>query len=360
MPSGGHPRRPFSYFTPPSAGFWSCMPLSNGTSFLGPRRLDPWLYDGNLVLAVDGGCFRVHRVVMSSASRVFHDMLSSPQITRSTDRKFDGCPVLTLHDSPQEVQIVLKTLYARPCVPELPSGRVLALTPLRQRIPADVPIHVSVLAAFLRLGRKYEIHWLFDEACLRIRQCYPSSLFSLLFLPSDLKSPVTGRDKYDFQLINLAREFGLLSVLPVAMYRCVCSSPLVAILDGYYCDSTVHRLTPVNQKSCIIGRDKLLELRMLTFGWLKRQRPFCTDQVKCALGNLATITELWCPDRPGSRDPFLRWDPRWDSRFCSNCVVYCHREIEDGREDAWNELPSAFGFCSREQVMKNGHCNADD
>ncbi|KAG9310144.1 hypothetical protein JVU11DRAFT_9762 [Chiua virens] len=102
-----------------------------------------------------------------------------------------------------------------------------------------------------------------------------------------------------------------------------------------------------------MGRDKLLELRSLTFGWLKRQRPCCTDEFKCALGNFATITELWCPDRPSSRDPFLRWDPRWDSRFCSNCMVYCHREIEDGREDAWDGLPPAFGLSPWESLKRN-------
>ena len=235
----------------------------------------------------------------------------------------------------------------------------LTLTPLRQRIPAEAPIHISVLTAFLRLGKKYEIRWLFEEACSRIKQCYPSSLFSLLFLPPDLKHPVTGRDKYDFQLINLAREFGLFSFLPVAMYRCVCLSPLTAILDGYYFDGSPYHLTPANQKSCIMGRDKLLELRSLTFGWLKRQRPCCIDEVKCALGNFATITELWCPDRPSSRDPFMRWDPRWDSRFCSNCMIYCHREIEDGREDAWNGLPSAFGFSSWERLTKNERYESD-
>jgi hypothetical protein len=124
MPSESRipPRRPFWDFTPLSVGFWSRMPLP-GASLVGPRRLDPWLSDGNVVLAVEGGYFRIHRVVLSSASRVFHDMLSSPQTNKSADRKVDGCPVVTLHDSAPEVQIVLKTLYTRPCVVDLPLGR---------------------------------------------------------------------------------------------------------------------------------------------------------------------------------------------------------------------------------------------
>lgn len=120
MPLRGHPRRLLWNITQPSVGFWSYMPLSSGTILVGPRRLDPWLRDGNVVLAVEGGCFRVHRVVLSSASRIFHDMLSSSQANRSADRKVDGCPVVTLNDSALEVQIVLKTLYARPCVVGLP------------------------------------------------------------------------------------------------------------------------------------------------------------------------------------------------------------------------------------------------
>ncbi|KAH0831384.1 hypothetical protein J3R83DRAFT_14047 [Lanmaoa asiatica] len=92
MPSRSHPRRPFWDFTPPSVGFWSYMPLPSGASLVGPRRLDPWFRDGNVVLAVEGGYFRVHRVVLSSASRIFHDMLSSLQTNRSADRRVDGCP----------------------------------------------------------------------------------------------------------------------------------------------------------------------------------------------------------------------------------------------------------------------------
>lgn len=99
------------------------MPLSAAASLVGHRRLDPWLYDGNVVLAVAGAYFRVHRVVLSSASRVFHDMLASLQATKPTERKVDGCPVVTLHDSPPEIQIVLKTLYTRPCVVYPPLGR---------------------------------------------------------------------------------------------------------------------------------------------------------------------------------------------------------------------------------------------
>jgi len=124
--SRSHPRRPFWDFTSSSVGFWSRMPLPTGSSasLVGPRRLDPWLSDGNVVLAVEGGYFRVHRVVLSSASRVFRDMLSSPQTNKSVDRKVDGCPVVTLHDPAPEVQIVLKTLYARPCVADPPLGRL--------------------------------------------------------------------------------------------------------------------------------------------------------------------------------------------------------------------------------------------
>lgn len=116
-------RRPFWDFTPFTLGFWSRMPLPSSASLVGPRRLDPWLSDGNVVLAVEGGYFRVHRVVLSSASRVFRDMLCSPQTNRSADRRVDGCPVVTLQDSAPEIQIVLKTLYTKPCVVYTPLCR---------------------------------------------------------------------------------------------------------------------------------------------------------------------------------------------------------------------------------------------
>ncbi|KIJ57867.1 hypothetical protein HYDPIDRAFT_103709 [Hydnomerulius pinastri MD-312] len=311
------------------------MPIRRGSGL--EDHLDPWLQDGDIILAAEGKYFRIHRDVLSSASQIFQDMFSCPQSNKSVDPRMDGCPVIVLHDLASDVQIVLRALYSR--------------SPYRTFTKEPTPL--SVVAASLRLGKKYEIPRLFDEACARIKECYPASLFTLLFLPLDLKHPISGRDKYGFQLINLAREFGLLSLLPVAMYLCVRSCPLSAILDGYHFKGSFYTLSLDNQRSCIMGRDKLLELQSITFGWLKRRRGCCLDEVKCAFGNYMTISELWSPDLPHFRDPFMRWDPKWDSRFCQNCLIYCHREIEDGRESAWDALPSAFGLGSWEELAKN-------
>jgi len=77
-------------------------------------RLDPWIEDGNIVLAVQGKYFRVHRSILSSYSAVFKDMFDSSQSSEGDRSEFiEQCPVIQLHDAVTDVQMVLKAMYDR-------------------------------------------------------------------------------------------------------------------------------------------------------------------------------------------------------------------------------------------------------
>lgn len=78
-------------------------------------RLDPWIKDGNIVLAVDGKYFRVHRSILSSYSEVFRDMFDCPQPSEgSSEGMIEECPVIHLHhDTATDVQVVMKAMYDR-------------------------------------------------------------------------------------------------------------------------------------------------------------------------------------------------------------------------------------------------------
>ena len=74
---------------------------------------DPWLDDGNIIIAVQGKHFRVHRSVLRSYSEVFRDMFAIPHSHDVEKEIIDGCPVVHLQDSSADVEIMLKALYDR-------------------------------------------------------------------------------------------------------------------------------------------------------------------------------------------------------------------------------------------------------
>ena len=78
-------------------------------------RLDPWIDDGNIVLAVQGKYFRVHRSILSSYSEIFKGMFecTNPSASGGESELIEQCPVVHLHDATSDVQIVLKALYDR-------------------------------------------------------------------------------------------------------------------------------------------------------------------------------------------------------------------------------------------------------
>ncbi|KAF9237818.1 hypothetical protein BU15DRAFT_75612 [Melanogaster broomeanus] len=304
-------------------------------------RLTPWFDDGNVVLAVEGKYFRVHRGVLALYSEIFKDMFSCPQPQERKDQEMiEGCPVVTLHDKIQAVQIILRACYSRSYI----NNHAMPL---------------SVTAAFLRLGKKYLISQLFNEARDSVENSYPTTLMKAQWTPFLVHLGVSGQDKHHFHMINLAREVGMLSVLPVMFAFCCRACPLEYIVEGYeVCGSRVE-LTLENKNACILGREKLPELYLETFSWLKTRREAseCTDRNRCAAGIEATRAEVWSPERlmgGTGHDPFVTWEMRWESRLCPKCLKYCKREHQRGRDNAWAQLPAVFGLGSSwEELKKN-------
>lgn len=80
------------------------------------------------------------------------------------------------------------------------------------------PVTLSVIKSFLNLGRKYEIKNLYLEATTRLSFEYPSTLnewdntrYTLQLIECD--------PGLAFDIINLAREHGLLLILPATFYN---------------------------------------------------------------------------------------------------------------------------------------------
>ena len=75
------------------------------------RHEEFWFNDGSVVLVARNTGFRVFRSLLAAQSTVFADMLSSS--SPSADEMVEGCPVVPLSDSPQDVAHFLGVLLPK-------------------------------------------------------------------------------------------------------------------------------------------------------------------------------------------------------------------------------------------------------
>ena len=72
---------------------------------------DVWFDDGNIVLVAGNTAFRVYRGLLAAQSTVFSDMFeASSPVGGET---FEGCPVIRLFDSTQDLVHLLKILVPK-------------------------------------------------------------------------------------------------------------------------------------------------------------------------------------------------------------------------------------------------------
>ena len=81
-----------------------------------PVRSDIWYADGNVILQAEGVQFKVHKSILAQSSPVFEDMFSLPQPPSSGVDTLDGCPIVHLSDSAEEVGHVLRAIFQQQCV----------------------------------------------------------------------------------------------------------------------------------------------------------------------------------------------------------------------------------------------------
>ncbi|KAF7969599.1 hypothetical protein HWV62_14510 [Athelia sp. TMB] len=79
-------------------------------------RSDIWFEDGNIVLQAESTQFKVYRGMLSRHSSVFRDMLTVPQPPTHQDDLVEGCVVVELSDSSEDLTHVFKALCDRECV----------------------------------------------------------------------------------------------------------------------------------------------------------------------------------------------------------------------------------------------------
>ncbi|KIM82681.1 hypothetical protein PILCRDRAFT_70265 [Piloderma croceum F 1598] len=302
-----------------------------------PERGDPWLDDRNIILHAESTQFRVHRSILSASSSVFRDMFSLPQ--PENENLVDGCPVVHVSDTADNLHHVLKALFDRSYCSVDNESQPLA-----------------VIAAFLRLGRKYDIQQLYSEATKRLESEFPSTFeefdnvadcFSLIDYDGDDK-------EISFTIINLARENDVLSVLPGAFYAICTLHDMKEFVEAMErSEGSATELSVFDQRVVIKGRHSLLERQATeTYKWLWQEDTFaaiCTAN-NCAKNRRELLHMYWFPQV--SCSALATWQLEWEKNYCKACVRKSKELHNAGRRKIWEELPLFFGLPGWEELTK--------
>ncbi|KAJ6589883.1 hypothetical protein DFH09DRAFT_1140351 [Mycena vulgaris] len=238
----------------------------------------------------------------------------------------EGCPIIEIPDSSLDVEHLLKALYNTAFL-------------LQNQLP------LPVIAALIRLGRKYDFRTLLDVAMERLTFENPTTLEEFDLLPRKYTpTRIVPYKGIVFDILTLARENDILSVLPCAYFRAVKHYGLAELFDGVpKGDGTSASLAPIDQRRCILGRELMVKAQSepgYTFAWLlSGTTGDCTDPKTCPTLRETHIRKTW------GTNHLWALTPPWEGKaLCAECQQHMVESMIAGRKKIWEDLPGFFAL----------------
>jgi hypothetical protein len=205
---------------------------------------------------------------------------------------------------------------------------------------------MAVVAAFLRLGKKYDISILRSEAIKRLTYECPSSLED--FDKLEFWSMIEAEDGLPLEIVRLARENDLPSVLPIALYCCCRCYSAVEILNGVKGRDGHHiSLSAEDREACIVANQRIIQAQATTsFSWMypgtasSSLYTYCRNPTSCPSARKDLLCRTFLP-LPKSIALDL-WEAEWELGMCDICVDAAKKSHSEGREKMWDDLPTFF------------------
>ncbi|ESK92286.1 hypothetical protein Moror_4684 [Moniliophthora roreri MCA 2997] len=297
------------------------------------RSSDLWFSDGTLIVRAGRISFRVYRGIVAQNSPVFEDMLGIPQPRNA--EFYDGCPVVELHDSPDDVLPFLKALHT------------IGYFDIAK------PIKWSVLSGILRLSTKYQVDYLRQRVYRVLSELYPTTLEEW-----DARDAFVNLETFEarpFAVFLLAKETNLPTLLPAALYLCADSQDIGFILDGLpSIDNTHIELDWPDKKACIRARETLsIALRTRLFAFLTGQMDFpgCHRTSMCNNTRWKWLQGVEASLGSGVFSVSFPW-AQYQSGVCDSCHRLSRDHYVAERQKLWDELPVLFGLPTWEELRR--------
>ncbi|KAJ7773971.1 hypothetical protein B0H16DRAFT_1510574 [Mycena metata] len=293
-----------------------------------PVRSDIWFEDGNIIVQAEDTQFRVYKGPLCKSSEVLKTAVDN----MGDSKGVDGCPLLFLSDSPTDLGHVFRALF----------------DPWSN--PDSVPLPFEVVAAFLRLGRKYDMKPMYSRALARVTSVFPTSVEEFtacvptkLFVFAD--PPNAQRLEIVVDTILLARELTLPSLLPSALWY-------ASVNLEAFANRRATSLSEIDRQGIILGgngaRSAYAEY---LFDWLDESAvpsPNCIAPKSCCARKMKYSLKLWRP--PGSKVR-LSWHASAEKGLCTPCITLGKKHHSEGRKRFWKELPSFFNLPSWDELL---------
>ncbi|TCD63699.1 hypothetical protein EIP91_005104 [Steccherinum ochraceum] len=290
-----------------------------------------WWEDGNLVLVAEYVAFRIHKSMLARKSQIFCDMFSIPQPSNSD--QYDGCPVVHMSDSAKDVSHVLSVLYDS-----------------EKYIDPKEGIDFDVIAAMLKLGRKYQMDQLVNLAVTLLQTLYPPTLFHYdkVLTVTFSGRRVARKTSHHISVLNLARRFELHQLLPPAFLACSQFS-YQELVNGPPGNGEESLLSRADIARCLTGRVQLRArwMRRLEFVQLTTPSVWCNYPARCR-----TALEIWKKehlweflqpsDTENAMENFYWLDRPGTTGLCELCTRFFKDGDRKARQQTWNSLAQIF------------------
>ncbi|KAF6759163.1 hypothetical protein DFP72DRAFT_1005145 [Ephemerocybe angulata] len=297
------------------------------------QSMEVWFSDGNIVLQAQNVQFKVHKSVLAKHSSVFADLFEMPHT--NDEQSVDGCPVVELHDSAEDIKHVVLTIYGD-----------------KAYVNVEGALSMAVVAAMIRMGQKYDIEHVKEAGLSRLKRVFPQQLADWdrnfdegdgLYLHTIICGPDEGMLDLAIKAIELAHECGIKSILP-ACYLIVCR-------DHTFREEDTPKIPAIALGPCALGRAELLRLQLQTmYDWPGALGAVegCLQELECLAIGRGLMIWLWQYARLSQT--FFQWERVVKSYgfliedLCTICSSAARRNHDEGRLDLWRDLPAAFGL----------------
>ncbi|TFK84644.1 hypothetical protein K466DRAFT_496187 [Polyporus arcularius HHB13444] len=204
---------------------------------------DMWFEDGNVIVIAQQTAFRFHRGALSRHSEAFRGLFSVPQPTSSGSvQTMDGCPVIHVTDTAYDFRHLLRAVYDGASV-----------------FSGVEPMEFGALASIVRMGHKYQVDAILDEALRRLNTVYTSDFATWDENEGGSTALITVRVADGIEAVNLFLLVGRKDMLVAAFYMCGLLD-VDHLIDGIpRADGTLERLSTYDLQRCLTAQMALVK-----------------------------------------------------------------------------------------------------
>ncbi|TFK81135.1 hypothetical protein K466DRAFT_558289 [Polyporus arcularius HHB13444] len=288
-----------------------------------------WEEDGTIVLIAGNVKFRVYRGLLAQHSPLFTEALSLPQPTSNSK----PCPIITLHDSPEDWRHLLRLLLPRK---------------LSKFTPSDPSF--DMISAYVRLAHKYQMDELLQQWMGYLMGHFTDSFDD--WTRREREFPKGMSHIHAIGVVNLARLTGFMCILLTALS--VCITLRGHIVHGFTrSDGVREQLNSDDLARCFVFKEELIQANavILLKTFSSDGSAYCDDPIGCSESRslaLGTYKDQYCAAEfapVGLAPDWTSYEGALESRgVCDNCRRTMNDEYHSEQHAVWRRLPKMLGI----------------